>query len=59
MLTTASMEIVGSESGQFVLLLYYLNSLVSDWITIIVYEDISVVRVTKHNLIMNDLMMKQ
>ena len=53
MLTTASMKIVGFESWQFVLLLYYINSLV-----IMVYEDISVVRVTKHNLIMNYLVMK-
>ena len=52
------MKIEGFESGQFVLLPYYINSLVSDWIIIMVYEDISVVRVTKHNLIMNYLLMK-
>ena len=58
MLTTASMKIVGFKPGRLVLLLYYINSLVSDWITIMVYEHISVVRVTKHNLIMNYLLMK-
>ena len=53
MLTTASMKIVGFGSWQFVLLLYYINSLV-----IMVYEDISVVRVTKYYLIMNYHLMK-